>query len=63
MKARLLENRPAYGKASDCLCTVKAGEVVDIIRIARYSDRMTAEYKGLYTLSITPEQADPLDDE
>ncbi len=63
MKARLLHDRPAYGQASGNTCIVKAGEIVEIIKIAQYSDRMTAEYKGLYTLSINPNQAEPLDDD
>ena len=62
MKARLLEDRPAYAKANDSRITVKAGETVEIIRIEQFRDRMVAEYKGLYTMSITPGQAEPVED-
>ena len=63
MKARLLEDRPAYAKASDNRITVKAGEIVEIIRIEQFRDRMVAEYKGLYTLSLTPDQAEPMEED
>ncbi len=63
MKARLLENRTAYAKTGDRSTMVNAGEVVEIIRIEQFRDRMVAEYKGLYTMSLTPDQAEPIDED
>ena len=61
MKARLLVDRLA--RSHDATVLVKAGTVVDIIRIDRYTDTMTAEHEGKYLLKFTPSQADTVDED
>ena len=63
MKARLLENRRAYAKSNTHAITLKAGAIILITGIDEDSGRMIAEYKGLYVLNITQDQAEPIDEE
>ena len=56
MKARLLQDRPAYSKVGDRSITVKAGEIVEITQ----PEPMKAEYKGLYVLNLNHDQAEAI---
>ncbi len=62
VKAVLTEDRPAYAKSnSGSVITVRKGEEVRVIKTDEgSSNKLIAEYKGLYVLCITTEQAEPL---
>ncbi len=60
MKAKLLVDRPSWTNNHEHAQIIKAGSIVEIIKVDDFSGRCVARYKGHAVLNFTVDQAEPL---
>ncbi len=61
MKARLLVDRPSYTNHHEHAQIIKAGSIVDVLKVDDFSDRCVGRYKGYAVMNFTVDQAEPIE--